>query len=330
MTEQSSAGKESSSPARSVAGLVVANTSLIAAILIYMGWSYDNALYARFHLNPLDLGLGPQEYALRSLSLFSPVIVLFAVLLIVVMSVRAGGESGAVRDALLRACRALLPATGKAADDDDASGDDARDDAGDPAGVQQAAAERPEQVSAEKQAEQAPTRRISARTLTVGGGVAVTAAGLALYWISTRVNVSTFLVLALLGGGPLLLTWPARANQQGRMPYALALVIAAVCALWAASVYAEQKGAEAAQSVIHDLPTSGAVVIYSTQRLALSGGGVTVTPLTTSAPYRYEYLGLRLLLMQSGTYYLLPELWTPQHDYTYIVYASDDTRIVLY
>ena len=147
---------------------------------------------------------------------------------------------------------------------------------------------------------------------------------------TSRVNVSTFLVLALLGGGPLLLTWPARASRPGRVPYALALVIAAICALWAASVYAQQKGSEAAQAVIRNLPTSGSVVIYSTQRLALSGGGVSVTPITTSAPYRYEYAGLRLLLMQSGTYYLLPESWTPERDYTYVVYASDDMRIVFY
>jgi hypothetical protein len=321
MTEQSSSGKQSPSPARSIVGLVVANTSLIAAILIYMGWSYDNALYERFHLNPLDLGFGPQEYALRSLSLFSSAIVIVAVLLIVVMSVRTWGEPGVIRDALLRACRALLSATTEVADDD----------AGHPAaGAERAPAEGPDRVAAENQAGEAPIGSMAARTLTVVGGVAVTAAGLALYWIATRVNVSTFLVLALLGGGPLLLTWSARANQRGRVPYALALVIAAVCALWAASVYAEQKGAEAAQSVINNLPTSGAVVIYSTQRLALSGGDVTVTPLTKSSPYRYEYLGLRLLLMQSGTYYLLPKLWTPQHDYTYIVYASDDTRIDLY
>jgi hypothetical protein len=137
-------------------------------------------------------------------------------------------------------------------------------------------------------------------------------------------------VLALLGGGPLLLTRPAHASRHGRVPYALALVIAAVCALWAGSVYAQQKGAEAAQDVIHNLSGSSAVVIYSAQRLALSGGGISVTPLTGVTPYRYEYAGLRLLLAQSGTYYLLPTDWTPEHDFTYIVYASDDMRIVLY
>jgi hypothetical protein len=331
MAEQASSGGESSSPARSIVGLVVANTSLIAAILIYMGWSYDNAMYGEFHLSPLDLGLGPQDYALRSLSLFSPVIVIVAVLFIVVISVRSGelDDAGkALRSLLLRACRALLSTTAEAVGDGDGDGRP-------PAGAEQAAAvpavaEGADQPPVENQAGPTVTHSALARNLAIGAGLSATAVGLALYWIATRVNLSTFLVLALLGGGPLLLTWPARAQRQGRVPYALALVIAAVCALWAGSVYAQQKGTAAAQNLIHDLPSSSAVVIYSTQRLALSGGGITVTPLTAVTPYRYEYAGLRLLLVQSGTYYLLPEHWTPEHDFTYIVYASDDMRIVLY
>jgi hypothetical protein len=341
MAERSSAGEGSPSPARSIVGLVVANTSLIAAILFYMGWAYDNALYGRFHLNPLDLGFGPQEYVLRSLSLFSPGIVVIAVLLIVVMSLGTGGKLAAVRafgvDAgaayavLLRARRAVAAAP---AEGGGGNGSPAAVAAQAPAGMAAPAADVSETAEPGKteagKTEDAMLPSAAASALAVGGGAALTAAGLVLYWIASRVNVSTFLVLALLGGGPLLLTWPARASRPGRVPYALALVIAAICALWAASVYAQQKGSEAAQAVIRNLPTSGSVVIYSTQRLALSGGGVSVTPITTSAPYRYEYAGLRLLLMQSGTYYLLPESWTPERDYTYVVYASDDMRIVFY
>jgi hypothetical protein len=329
MTEQASSGTESSSPARSIVGLVVANTSLIAAILIYMGWSYDNAMYGQFHLSPLDLGLGPQDYALRSLSLFSPVIVIVAVLFIVVIAVRSGelDDAGkAVRSLLLRACRALLSTTTEAVGDGDGRlSADAEQAAAGPA-----VAEGANQPPVGNQAGPTVTQSALARNLAIGAGISATAIGLALSWIATRVNVSTFLVPALLGGGPLLLTWPARARRQGRVPYALALVIAAVCALWAGSVYAQQKGDAAAQNVIDDLSSTSAVVIYSTQRLALSGGGITVTPLTAVSPYRYEYAGLRLLLVQSGTYYLLPTHWTPEHDFTYIVYASDDMRIVLY
>jgi hypothetical protein len=335
MTEQASSGTESSSPARSIVGLVVANTSLIAAILIYMGWSYDNAMYGEFHLSPLDLGLGPQDYALRSLSLFSPVIVIVAVLFIVVIAVRSGDldDAGkAVRSVLLRACRALLPTITEAVGDGDGDGDGRPSADAGQAAARPAFAEGAERPPVGNQAGPTVTQSALPRNLAIGAGISATIIGLALSWIATRANVSTVLVLALLGGGPLLLTWPARARRQGRVPYALALVIAAVCALWAGSVYAQQKGDAAAQNVIHDPSSTSAVVIYSTQRLALSGGDIEVTPLTaaTAAPYRYEYAGLRLLLVQSGTYYLLPAHWTPEHDFTYVVYASDDMRIVLY
>jgi hypothetical protein len=320
MTEPSSPGSEPSSPARGIVGLVVANTSLIAGILIYMGWSYDNALYERFHLNPIDLGFGPQEYALRSLSLFSSAIVIIAVLFIVVLSVRAWWEPQGALAVLAAARRAPRPVVTATATGDGPAADAARP-------LPEEAGRSP---TGNQSAEGTAAHSVSARTLAITGGVAVTAVGLALSWIATQVNVSTFLVLALLGGGPLLLTWPGRGGHLGRVPYALALVIAAICALWAGSVYAQQKGAEAAQNVIRGLPTGDDVVILSTQLLALSGDGVTVTPLTTSEPYRYEYQGLHLLLVQSGTYYLLGVRWTPLRDYTYIVDASDATRIVLY
>ena len=46
--------------------------------------------------------------------------------------------------------------------------------------------------------------------------------------------------------------------------------------------------------------------------------------------YQYEYEGLRLLIVRSGTYYLLPAGWTPQFELTYILNDSDQTRIALY
>ncbi len=69
--------------------MVVANSSLVIAGLVYMGWSYTNALWGYFHISPLDLGVGVVEYVLRSLSLFSPAIVIAAVALIAVTTVRA-------------------------------------------------------------------------------------------------------------------------------------------------------------------------------------------------------------------------------------------------
>ena len=86
---------------------------------------------------------------------------------------------------------------------------------------------------------------------------------------------------------------------------------------------------QAAQSFVRHLPSGTAVVVYSIQRLALSGPGVMVQQLPAGFLYHYRYTGLRLLITWSGTYYLLPVDWNPQLDLTYIINESDQTRIEL-
>ncbi len=70
--------------------------------------------------------------------------------------------------------------------------------------------------------------------------------------------------------------------------------------------------------------------MYSIQRLALSGPGVTVQNLGGAFRYHYRYEGLHLLFTRSGTYYLLPVRWNPQLALTYILDDSDQIRIELY
>ena len=65
-------GQSSPPPPVRIAGQVAANVSLLVAILVYMGWAYDDAYLGYFHLNPLDLNVGVVEYMLRSLNLFRP------------------------------------------------------------------------------------------------------------------------------------------------------------------------------------------------------------------------------------------------------------------
>ena len=63
-------GSVPSSPVRGITGQIVANTSLLIAVLVYMGWAFDDALYGYFHIRPLDLNFSIVEYMLRSLALF--------------------------------------------------------------------------------------------------------------------------------------------------------------------------------------------------------------------------------------------------------------------
>jgi len=283
--------------ARGIAAQVVANTSLLIAVLVYMGWAYDDALYGYFHLSPLDLDIGIVEYMLRSLSLFSPDLVIVAVVIVAVTVVRTWGLGrttsarvvmGKVtaRISAVPVLRGLVPA-----------GD----------------------------AEPAhPGRR-----LLISTGAAITVVALILAWVASYLSISTYLILVLLGGGPLLLTWPTRAERHGRFPYSLAIVVTAVCALWATSLYAQSIGTQDAQAFVRDLPSRTAVVVYSTQRLALSGPGVTVLRLPPGSLYHYEYQGFRLLITRSGTYYVVPVGWYPRMDVTYIFNESDQIRIVL-
>jgi hypothetical protein len=72
------------------------------------------------------------------------------------------------------------------------------------------------------------------------------------------------------------------------------------------------------------------VAVYSIQPLALSGTDVSVQKLPAGFLYHYRYEGLRLLYMNSGTYYLLPAGWSPQLPLTFILDTNDETSVELY
>lgn len=283
--------------ARGIARQVVANTSLLIAVLVYMGWAYDDALFGYFHIRPLDLDVSVVEYMLRSLSLFSTTIVIVIVIVVAVSVVRTW-DLGSMRFARPMAG---VAATGMSAI---------------PVLRRLASAD-------------AAERSRAAQVLMIGAGAVLTAAALGLAWMARHVQVSTYGFLLLLGIGPLLLTWPTRADHRGRFPYALAIVVAAVCALWGASLYAHNLGFQAAKNIVRDLPTRTAVVVYSVQPLALSGPGVTMQSLPANYRYHYRYQGLRLLITRAGIYYLLPVAWSPGLNETYVFDETDEIRIEL-
>ena len=297
MSGETDPGSVSPSPARGIAALVAANTSLLIAVLVYMGWAYEDALYGYFQVRPLDLDVSVVEYILRSLTLFSPAIVIAAVVLISVTAARTWGIGqttfGQRVVSVAKARISAIPVFKRLV---------------------------PPSVTQERR---------PANTLLIAVGAGVTVTALVLAWIAHFAQVNTYVLLCLLGGGPLLLTWPTRADHHGRFPYAMAIVVSAVCAMWGASLYAHNLGVQAAQGVVRDLSARTAVVVYSVQPLALSGPGVTVQRLPAIFRYHYRYEGLRLLLTRSGTYYFLPVHWSRQLDLTYVFSESSDIRIEL-
>jgi len=283
-----------------------------------MGWAYDNAYLGYFQLNPLDLGVGISEYIMHSLDLFSPALIVVAVLVIAVTAARPWETAAAWVTKHL----GQFPLT--------APGQSANGASPDAATSPKALAVRFLRSAWGRVPADEDARRIVARRLVTWSGFAITGIALVLERAAGYIPVSTYLILVLLAIGPLMLTRPTRASAHGRFPYALAVIVAAVCALWATSLYAEGIGTRNARAVVRDLSSRTAVALYSTERLGLSGPGVTVQQLPPGAQYHYEYQGLRLLLTRSGIYYLLPVGWYPRLDDTFIIDDSDTIRIVLY
>ena len=308
VSEENNASGDGPSPARGLAGLIAANVSLVVAVMVYMGWAYDSAFFGYFHLSALDLGISPEDYLLFSLNLFNPVVVVAVVVVI------AGAVAGTRGEVLVGAAAAVILKA---------------------AGLVRTARwlrwlDRKIPHGSTKRLSGMKRRWWKPRTIVTSLGAAMTAAALVLYSIAGHVPVSTYLVLALLAFGPLLLTRAVRGNRQGRVSYSLAIVVCIVCGLWAGSLYANGLGNRAAQDFAAHLLTKTEVAVYSVQPLALSGTGVSVQKLPAGYLYHYRYEGLRLLYMSSGTYYLLPAGWIPQLPLTFVLDASDETSVVLY
>jgi hypothetical protein len=308
VSEESGTSESALSPARGITGLIAANITLIVAVMVYMGWAYESSYYGYFHLNPLDLGISAQDYLFVSLNLFKPAVIVAVVVIIsaIVFGIRSAAlasAAGAVASkaaALVRTSPRLRWVDRKL-----------------PHGITK-------RLSDLKQ------RWWKPQIIVASLGAVMTVAALVLYGIARHVAVSTYLVLALLAFGPLLLTWALRGNRRGRLSYSLAIVVLIVCGLWAGSLYASGLGNSAAHNFVASLLTKTEVAVDSVQPLALSGTGVSVEKLPAGFEYHYRYEGLRLLYMSPGTYYLLPAGWIPQLPLTFILNASDQTSVELY
>ncbi|MBB3730381.1 hypothetical protein [Nonomuraea dietziae] len=96
---------------------------------------------------------------------------------------------------------------------------------------------------------------------------------------------------------------------------AVFVALLALLLLWSVAVYAQLRGAAAAEQLRSDPTRLPGVVIYAPQRLYLEGLGITESPLPdTAAKFHYRYAGLRLLIRSNQRYFLLPACWatTPQ------------------
>ncbi|MFI6908802.1 hypothetical protein ACIBKY_46595 [Nonomuraea sp. NPDC050394] len=163
----------------------------------------------------------------------------------------------------------------------------------------------------------------------LGTVITITAMVLAMAALSNR-PISNYLLLLLVIVGPLLLTWSARATPLGRVAFAAAVAIAIFCSLWAASIYAQQRGARSAQATIDKVADRPQVALYTADSLGLNVLNVKREPLGPGA-YKFQYLGLRLLMIRADTYYLIPDItpnhWAAGHHRTFVFKEEDDVRL---
>jgi len=280
-TEQGTAGKPRS-PA-SLAAQILGNASLLTAALVYMGWTYEDALLEHFQVSPFSVNIGVVEFALKSLSFFFRRQIILGAVVLIVIAVFLGPT-----------LRRLVPS-----------------------GY--------ETVSRIGRRHPAVALVLLIPVLLAWFALEPDPLGI---WFE-RYSYVFYVVVALLGAGPLLLTWPSKDRPGGHFAFPLALVVAALCTLWVAGLYADRLGTEDAERFASTLSSQTAVVVYSVQPLDLSGPGVECTPIRGDSFYHSRCSGLVLLYAESGTYYLLPVKWSPRGGSTYVVDDSDDIRVEL-
>ncbi len=174
-----------------------------------------------------------------------------------------------------------------------------------------------------------PVIRLLGSAVAVGAIITITAMVLAIAALTGR-PVSTYLLLAPVIVGPLLLTWSTRGTPLGRLAFAVAAAVSIFCLLWAASLYALQQGRHSARELVEKLSDRPQVALYSADTLAVNAPGVTRESFGQGA-YKFRYLGLRLLIIRGETYYLIPEIapaqWTAGYGRTFVFKEEDDIRL---
>lgn len=108
----------------------------------------------------------------------------------------------------------------------------------------------------------------------------------------------------------------------------LIVALMLVSAFWATATIAQQRGNAVAQAIGASLPVQPEAIVYSLQRLQITGPGVKVTRLSgTGAAFVYRYDGLRPLVHSGGHWFLLPAGWTHTNGATVIILPDTTSGI---
>lgn len=119
-----------------------------------------------------------------------------------------------------------------------------------------------------------------------------------------------------------------RSNSYPLVQALALLALGLLGALWAVGLYADRVGTRLSRDLVAGLPNRAAVVIYSTERIAIAGNGVEVSEIDQpGSRYRYQYSGIRLLVRSDDKYLLLPVSWRRGRDRVFLVQDDETIRI---
>jgi hypothetical protein len=150
-----------------------------------------------------------------------------------------------------------------------------------------------------------------------------------------------------LGAGAILLDYGSQTSRLGGLGHeawrdalestrllrtSLTVALVLVATFWGTANVALQHGLRTARAVELSLPVQPQAVVYSRDRLQITGAGVGVTELAASrTAYAFRYNGLRVLAHTGGHWLLVPVGWKHDNNQTVILLsdATDTIRVDL-
>jgi hypothetical protein len=123
-------------------------------------------------------------------------------------------------------------------------------------------------------------------------------------------------------------TTPSWSGPLSRLYTVVLLMGGLVAALWTVSIYAAQVGTRLAITTAAELPSRPGVLVYSVERIAVSGPGITSSSISQPGEkYHFQYTGLRFLGRGPDKLLLAPAKWQHGRDRVFLVRDDDSVRI---
>jgi hypothetical protein len=112
---------------------------------------------------------------------------------------------------------------------------------------------------------------------------------------------------------------------------ALVGVLVALSIVWTVANYADATGTGTADRIAHNPASQPGVIVYSRQRLHIRTAGVVEQRLPASHDsHRYRYVGLRLLVVNGDSLFLISNDWTQSRTTVLLPRSDGNIRVELF